>query len=109
MPPNGPHEKDWWWHGDREAPWRKERGFWQNGKYVPLDVANNIQEKLGKEVESLRGQMNKNEIDLQLQLNSMKKQAADADRDRMEALSHIKHLKESMSDGQLADDVKHNY
>ena len=25
-PPGGPYDKDWWWHGDRDAPWRKERG-----------------------------------------------------------------------------------
>ena len=28
-PPKGvPTDKDWWWWGDREAPWRKERGYW---------------------------------------------------------------------------------
>lgn len=39
----------------------------------------------------------------------MKKQAADADRERMEALTHINHLKQKMSDNQLTDDIKHNY
>ena len=41
-PPNGAPERDWWWYGDREAPWRKERGYWQNGKHVPIDVANKV-------------------------------------------------------------------
>lgn len=31
---------------------------------MPLDVANHIQERVGKEVEKLRGEMVKNEVDL---------------------------------------------
>ncbi len=27
-PPGGWPDRDYWNHGDREAPWRKERGFW---------------------------------------------------------------------------------
>ena len=27
-PQGGPPDRDWWWYGDREAPWRKERGYW---------------------------------------------------------------------------------
>lgn len=41
LPPGGPAERDWWWYGDREAPW-KSKGKWQNGKFVPLDIANNV-------------------------------------------------------------------
>lgn len=41
-PPGGPYDKDWWWYGDRDAPWKKERGHWDKGKFVPLDVANHV-------------------------------------------------------------------
>ena len=40
-PPGGPVDRDWWWYGDRDAP-HKSKGNWRNGKYVPLDVANNV-------------------------------------------------------------------
>lgn len=53
---------------------------------------------MGKEVEQLRGEMVKNEIDLQNQLNEMKKQALEADRERAEAVANIKHLKEKLND-----------
>jgi len=36
-----PRHRDWWWYGDREAPW-KEKGYWHKGKWVPIDVANHI-------------------------------------------------------------------
>ena len=94
----GPTDRDWWWWGDREAPWRKERGYWQNGKWVPLDVANAVQEKVGQEVEKLRGAMNKNELDLQIQLNQMKKAAADADRERNEVLANVEKLKQKLGE-----------
>lgn len=64
---------------------------------------------MGKEVEQLRSEMVKNEIDLQAQLNDMKKQSLDADRERSEALSNIKHLKEKLNDQQLTEDIRHNY
>ena len=39
----------------------------------------------------------------------MKKQSLDADRERSEALSNIKHLKEKLNDQQLTEDIRHNY
>lgn len=63
-PHRGSRDRDFWWYGDNEAPWRKERGYWENGKYVPIDVANLVQEKLGKEVELLRSEMNSRETNL---------------------------------------------
>jgi len=38
-PPPGKFDKDWWWYGSQEQPWKKEKGYWQNGRWVPLDVA----------------------------------------------------------------------
>eukprot|EP00347_Sterkiella_histriomuscorum_P015493 403356821 len=108
-PPGGWPERDFWNHGDREAPWRKERGFWQNGKWVPLDVANQLNEKVGKEVEKMRGEMNKNELDLQLKLNSMKKIAADADRERNEVLATISHIKNRMNNQEVDENTGHKY
>lgn len=70
-PPGGPYDKDWWWYGDRDAPNKKEKGHWDKGKFVPIDVANHVQERLGKEVEKLRGEIVKNEVDLKQQLNNM--------------------------------------
>lgn len=96
-PHSGWAENDFWNHGDREAPWRKERGYWQNGKWIPIDVANHITEKVGKEMEQLKGAMNKTQIDLQLKLNEMKKIAADADRERNEGLASIENIKKRMA------------
>eukprot|EP00347_Sterkiella_histriomuscorum_P017375 403349625 len=104
----GPHGKDWWWYGDQQAPW-KEKGYWHQGKWVPMDVANHIQERVGKEVEKLRGEMTKNEMDLQQQLNEMKKQSLEADYERAHALAGVKHLKEKLNDQQLTEDIRHQY
>lgn len=59
----GPNDRDWWWYGDREAP-QKEKGYWHQGKWIPLEVANHIQDNVGKEVDKLRGEMAKKELDL---------------------------------------------
>ncbi|CDW86426.1 UNKNOWN [Stylonychia lemnae] len=110
VPPQGGWpDNDLWNQGDREAPWRKERGFWQNGKWVPMDVANKVQEQVGKEVERIKGEMNKNELDLQIKLNNMKKTAADADRERYEVLANIDHLKERLKNQEVSENVAHKY
>ncbi len=59
-----------------------------------MDVANAISEKVGKEVEKLRGDMHKSEIDHQIELNQMKHNAVEADRERAMALASVKKLKE---------------
>ncbi|CDW76693.1 UNKNOWN [Stylonychia lemnae] len=109
-PPVGgdPRHRDWWWYGDREGQW-KEKGYWHQGKWVPIDVANHIQEKVGEEVKKLRHDMAKQEVDMQSQLNEMKKQGLNADFERQQALEGVKQLKEKLSDQQLTEDIRHQY
>jgi len=41
-PPPGANDKNWWWYGNQDAPWRKTKGYWENGKWIPIDVANHV-------------------------------------------------------------------
>ena len=57
-----------------------------------------MSEKLTKGVEELKGKVNKTQLDLQLKVNQIKKQAADADRERLEALKSIEFIKKKIGD-----------
>lgn len=57
----------------------------------------------------MRGEMVKTEIDLQHQLNGMKKQAADADRERNEVLAQVDTLKDKMQEQYRSENIRHNY
>lgn len=65
---------------------------------MPLDVANHVQERLGKEVERLRGEMVKSEVDMQEQMHKMQREANEANKERIEALASIKNIKERLND-----------
>jgi hypothetical protein len=53
--------------------------------------------------------MKKSEVEMQLEVHQMKKQAADADRERLTALVAIKDIKEKMQDGFENEGMKDNY
>ena len=73
--------------------WRKGKGYWDKGKWVPNDVASALNEKLEREVWDLKNDMKKHDVDVHIEMNKLRKERARADRERIEALQDIKHLK----------------
>jgi hypothetical protein len=48
-------ETDNYWNGDRDGNWRRERGYWENGKSIPPLVEETLKEKLAKHILELKG------------------------------------------------------
>ena len=107
--PYGPYQKDWWWYGEREAPWLNKQGYYDKGKWVPLDTANHIQDRLGKEVESLRKDLTQQEINLEQQMKQIKQIHKEAEDEKSMALANIGHLKERLKDTELGQDIQNRY
>jgi len=82
-----PYPKDDdFYKGEREGTWRKERGYWENGRWLPTGVQEDLKAKLGKYMKELQGSHKKYQMDLALQLNNMKKNGYDRDRNRTKLL-----------------------
>ena len=55
-----------------------------------------MKDKVSNEADKLKGMLNQNVLDLQLELNKAKKVAADADRERKSHLERIHNIKNKL-------------
>ena len=68
-----------------------------------------MKEKVSTEADKLKGIMNQNVLDLQLELNKAKKVAADADRERKDHLERIHNIKDRLGHLQFPDTAGIHY
>jgi hypothetical protein len=48
-------DKEWWEKGNWDIV--KERGYWDNGKYIPEDIGDRVKEIIAREVKMMKGKM----------------------------------------------------
>jgi len=47
--------KEWWDTGKWDVV--KEGGYWHNGKWIPMDIAEKVKEIVNREVGAMKGKM----------------------------------------------------
>lgn len=53
-------DQEWWEKGNWDVV--KEGGYWDNGKYIPTDIAGKVKEIVEREIKNMKGKMQRDEV-----------------------------------------------
>ncbi len=100
-------DQDWWEKGQWDVV--KEGGYWDNGKYIPTDIAGKVKEIVEREIKNMKGKMQRDEVSVLEQMKAIKDKTRETDKARIRALDELRKVKAKLHKQQVQEDMRQNY